>query len=161
MTERKSAAMMLQEIKFGSAEFRRECELRNKVLRIPLGLSLFDEDLSHENQQLHFGLFDPEGNLVACVIAAACSPTEAQIRQMAVCDEHRGKGYGRNIISAIENKLAQQGFTYLFMHARMTAVGFYEKLGYVTVGQEFLEIGIPHVKMEKSLLHPSKPRTAI
>jgi predicted GNAT family N-acyltransferase len=35
------------------------------------------------------------------------------------------------------------------MHARMTAVGFYTKLGYAKVGHEFREVGIPHVRMEK------------
>ena len=37
------------------------------------------------------------------------------------------------------------------MHARMTAVGFYAKLGYTRVGDGFTEVGIPHVKMEKRL----------
>ncbi|MBS1564192.1 MAG: GNAT family N-acetyltransferase, partial [Bacteroidetes bacterium] len=33
-----------------------------------------------------------------------------------------------------------------------TAVGFYEKLGYVAVGEEFLEVTLPHFVMEKKLL---------
>ena len=33
----------------------------------------------------------------------------------------------------------------------MTAVGFYEKLGYASVGHEFMEVGIPHLRMEKSI----------
>jgi predicted GNAT family N-acyltransferase len=38
------------------------------------------------------------------------------------------------------------------MHARKSATGFYEKLGYTTDGQEFLEVTLPHVVMEKLLL---------
>ncbi|MEJ7682070.1 MAG: GNAT family N-acetyltransferase [Segetibacter sp.] len=37
------------------------------------------------------------------------------------------------------------------MHARKSAVGFYEKLGYKIVGDEFLELNIPHYIMEKQL----------
>jgi predicted GNAT family N-acyltransferase len=37
------------------------------------------------------------------------------------------------------------------MHARKTAVGFYEKLGYKRIGNEFLEVTIPHYAMEKAL----------
>ncbi len=39
----------------------------------------------------------------------------------------------------------------MIMHARKTAVGFYEKLGYKVTGKEFVEITIPHVVMEKKL----------
>ena len=143
--------MTFLEIEFGSDEYRTECKLRNEVLRLPIGLNLFDEDLSLESQQQHFGLFDESGNLVACAIAVVFSANEAKIRQMAVATEHQGKGCGNSIIHSIEAKLVQQGITYLHLHARLTAVRFYEKLGYVRVGQEFVEVGIPHVKMEKSL----------
>jgi predicted GNAT family N-acyltransferase len=38
------------------------------------------------------------------------------------------------------------------MHARKTAAGFYRKFGYEISGQEFLELSLPHVIMEKQLL---------
>ncbi|MEO8175011.1 MAG: GNAT family N-acetyltransferase [Sediminibacterium sp.] len=37
------------------------------------------------------------------------------------------------------------------MHARESAVGFYEKHGYKVVGDEFVEVTIPHFIMEKEL----------
>ena len=142
--------MIFREIEFGSDDYRKECELRNKVLRIPLGRSLYDEDLSSESQQMHFGIFDERNNLVASVIAVNISSTQARIRQMAVDTEYQGKGYGRSLIRCVEDHLGQMGRVHFFMHARMSAVGFYEKLGYARVGQEFMEVGLPHVKMEKS-----------
>jgi len=143
--------MRFQKITFGSDDYRNECELRHEVLRAPLGLSLYDEDLSREQQQMHFGLFEQNNHLVACVIAVAISSTEAKIRQMAVDREHQGKGHGRNIINSLEEHLAQQGYRHLSMHARVTAIGFYEKLGYARAGDEFKEVGIPHVQMEKAI----------
>ena len=41
------------------------------------------------------------------------------------------------------------GFT--LMHARANAVGFYEKMGYKVIGDEFIEVTIPHYVMEKRL----------
>jgi hypothetical protein len=37
------------------------------------------------------------------------------------------------------------------MHARKTAVGFYEKQGYEILGDEFLEVSVPHYEMRKKL----------
>jgi ribosomal protein S18 acetylase RimI-like enzyme len=140
--------MTFAEIPYGSEAYLEECALRHEVLRLPIGLSLHDEDLSNEGDQLHFGLFDDD-KLVACVIAVLLSPNEAKIRQMAVGPEHQGRGFGRQIIEGLERHLVERGVTYFSMHARMTAVGFYEKLGYSKVGEEFSEVGIPHVRMEK------------
>lgn len=141
--------MIFREIKFASNDFSKECELRNSVLRLPLGLNLFDDDLSNENKQMHFGLFDEAGKLYACVVAVPTLPDEAKIRQMAVDSKHQGAGYGQYLMVSMEAYLAQLGFLHFQMHARVSAVGFYEKRGYTRVGEEFTEIGIPHVEMEK------------
>jgi predicted GNAT family N-acyltransferase len=37
------------------------------------------------------------------------------------------------------------------MHARDTAIGFYEKLGYKVKGDGFIEVNVPHHVMEKEL----------
>ena len=120
------------------------------MLRRPIGRSLYDEDLTIENIQLHFGLFIAE-DLVACVIALPVSATEAKIRQMAVSHKNQAQGFGRIIIAHLESELARRGCTDFHLHSRISAAGFYQKLGYVLVDPEFTEIGIPHVRMQKSL----------
>jgi len=146
--------MIFREIAFNSEDFRQECMLRNAILRLPLGLDLADEDLGVEKTQLHFGLFDDNEHMVGCVVAVPLSPCEAKIRQMAISPDGRGKGHGRSLLEYLEDHLRQRGFTQLCLHARMTAVGFYEKMSYQKAGTEFVEVGIPHVRMEKSLLPP-------
>ena len=146
-----TGVMTFQEIQFASDEFQQECELRQAVLRAPLGLNLYDEDLDAERGQWHFGLFDPSAGLVACVIAVPLASTSAKIRQMAVHPAQQGRGHGRTILQHLEAHLARRGSVHLNMHARLTAVGFYEKLGYARSGPEFIEVGIPHVRMEKHL----------
>ena len=123
----------------------------NRVLRAPMGLSLYDEDLESEVGQQHFGVFDDTQNLVACGIAVLVSPTAAQIRQMAVSVAHQQQGYGRQILCGIEDRLAASGQVHVSLHARMSAMGFYEKLGYAKIGEEFIEVGIPHIRMGKRI----------
>jgi len=142
--------MNFQEIAFGSEKFRQECELRNQILRVPLGLSLDELDLTNERDQMHFGLFDGE-SLLACVIAAPISATEVKLRQMAVAETVQRTGCGSAIIRCLEEQLLNRGFIHISLNARMSAVGFYRKLGYTCIGKEFIEVGIPHVKMQKHI----------
>jgi ribosomal protein S18 acetylase RimI-like enzyme len=131
--------------------------LRQEILRKPLGLNLFDEDLEKERDQWHFGLFDAAGVLVGCVIVLRLSSSEARIRQMAIAREHQGQGHGRRMLAELETLLAARGFSRLLLHARASAIGFYEKLGYSVVGEEFVEVTIPHVRMgKKSPLPPGE-----
>ena len=141
--------MVFKEIAFGTAEYRLECELRNDVLRKPLGLSLTVEELAREEDQLHFGLFGPDDNLVACVVAVKLSPTDARIRQMAVSPVHQRKGLGKRVMSELETDLRSRGFTNLVLHARASAVGFYKTLGYTVVGDEFIDVTVAHLRMVK------------
>jgi predicted GNAT family N-acyltransferase len=143
--------MIFREIPFGTDEYALERALREEVLRAPLGLSLQDEDLLQEKKQLHFGVFAPDGKLVACVIAVPLSSVAAKIRQMAVSPSRQGKGLGQRIMHELEKNLQGRGFRHFVLHARVSAVEFYKKLGYAVVSDEFVEVTIPHVKMAKTI----------
>lgn len=143
--------MTLREITYGSADYHAECSLRQEVLRIPLGLNLYDEDLERERDQWHFGLFDDNGQLIGCAIVVPLSSNEARIRQMAVAADYQGRGHGRAILEELERRLTAMGFRHFVLHARQSATGFYEKLGYSPVGETFWEVKIPHAMMEKSV----------
>jgi len=142
--------MLFREIPFGSDQYQRACALRNEILRAPLGLPLSEDDLLGEADQLHFGLFDDDV-LAACVTAIGLTEGHAKIRQTAVAVAYQRQGLGRRMMTQIEAALAARGFVSLSLHARSTAVGFYQKLGYETVGDEFIEVSIAHRKMAKRL----------
>ena len=143
--------MTSTEFPFASPAYRLAWQLREEVLRRPLGLSLANEDLSAESAHLHFGLFAPDGDLLACLIATPLAAGTFRLRQMAVHPQHQRQGLGRQLIQDVEPALAALGCTKLVLHARLTAVGFYSKLGYEVTGPQFTEVGLPHLKMEKSL----------
>jgi ribosomal protein S18 acetylase RimI-like enzyme len=141
----------LQEIEYGSETYRCALRLREAVLRRPLGLRLTEADLREEHAQLHFGLIC-EDRIIACVVAVPLSATEARIRQTAVEPTWQRQGLARTMMRQLEDNLAARGFRSLSLHARASAVGFYSKLGYQPVGEEFIEVTIPHRKMVKSLI---------
>lgn len=139
---------LVQTIDPASPAYHLECDLRQRVLRTPLGLNLFDEDLTAERGQIHHGLFDGD-SLVACVIAVRVSDDEVKFRQMAVDPAAQGMGRGRFLLESAEAEWAARGIRRFSLHARLTAEPFYAKLGYTRTGPEFSEVGLPHVRMIK------------
>ncbi len=125
-------------------------ELRYQILRRPLGLGFTIEDLEKEKDDILIGCFDEE-KLEGCCILTQEDPQTIRLRQMAVLSGLQGKGIGRVLMIFAENIARDRGYRRLTMHARSTATGFYEKLGYQVYGEEFLEVTIPHFMMEKSL----------
>lgn len=136
----------------GSLEYRAACELRNRVLRLPLGLDLYADDLAAEAGQSHFGLFDGAGGMLACVSVVRLEPHLARIRQMAVAPQQQGRGYGRSLMLALHTCLSEAEVYRVDLHARVTALGFYASLGYSTVGERYIEVGIPHQSMYRDLV---------
>jgi predicted GNAT family N-acyltransferase len=143
--------MTFREIAFGSDDYRRTLELREAVLRKPLGLTLASEDLEAERDQFHFGLFGEDGTLMGSVIAVPVEAEKARLRQMAVAPEFSGQGCGARILQELESELRRRGFRHISLHARATVSGFYEKSGYLVTGPEFEEVSIPHLPMAKAL----------
>ena len=142
--------MGLRQIDHGSAEYKQMIELRNDILRKPLGLTFSDEELAKEKDEILIASFDDDEMLGCCLLLPIDKET-IRLRQMAVKNEVQGKGIGASIMSFAENIAMDRGYKKLCMHARDTAVGFYEKLGYKPVGELFTEVNLPHYKMEKEL----------
>jgi len=142
--------MALKLIDHGSPEYRQMIDLRMHILRKPLGLSFTEEELEKEKSDILIGCFD-EDKLEGCCLLTETGQGEVRLRQMAVISGLQGKGLGRALMQFAENIARDRGYKKITMHARKTAIGFYEKLGYKRIGNEFLEVTIPHYAMEKAL----------
>jgi predicted GNAT family N-acyltransferase len=141
----------VRRIEYGSRDYDAACALRHVVLRVPLGMDLYAEDLSAEAEHLHYGAFDAEGTLVGTAAAVPLGSGVAKVRQVAVGDALRGNGIGAMLMREVEADLRSEGYARLVLHARAPVVGFYERLGYETEGEPFTEVGIPHRRMTKAL----------
>lgn len=142
--------MPIKQIDHGTYEYSQMLHLRQEILRRPLQLDIYNENLESEKEDILIAAFDEEVMLGCCLLKKV-DPHTVQLRQMAVQNNLQGKGIGAALMNYAENIASDNGYKKLMMHARKTAAGFYEKLGYHITGNEFLEIGIPHYIMEKKL----------
>ena len=142
--------MAIKLIDHGSREYQQMVDLRYNLLRKPLGLSFTPEELEREKNDILICCFD-EDKVEACCLLTQTEPKTVRLRQMAVSSGLQGKGLGRVMMQFAENVARDRGFKKISMHARKTAIGFYEKLGYRLNGNEFTEVTIPHFEMIKDL----------
>ncbi|MBD0331626.1 MAG: GNAT family N-acetyltransferase [Chitinophagaceae bacterium] len=142
--------MALKIIDHGTPEYQQMLKLRDDILRKPLGLSFSSEEIEKEKHNLLIAAYEDDQMLGCCMLVEE-DPKTVRLRQMAVLNNLQGKGIGRALMQFAENLARDRGYKKITMHARKNAVGFYEKMGYKTMGDEFEEITIPHYLMEKKL----------
>ena len=146
-----NCVMSLRLIEHNSAEYEAMIALRMKILREPLGLSFTPDDLQKEKDDILLCAFEDDV-IVACCILTKVNNNTCQLRQMAVMPSVQKNGLGRSLLDFAEKIAYDAGFSKIIMHARKSAVGFYQKQGYEIVGGEFEEVTIPHYEMQKSLI---------
>ena len=142
--------MPIKQIDYGTREYAQMIQLRNEILRKPLNLEFDNGELEKEKKDILIGAFE-ENKILGCCLLTRLDADCVRLRQMAVQNNIQGKGIGASMMNYAENVARDAGFKTLIMHARKTAVGFYEKLGYSVKGNEFIEVSIPHFIMEKKL----------
>ena len=141
--------MPLTIIDYGTPRYQQMLDLRNEILRKPLGLLLTEEDLNTDKEHILIGAFEEEKMLGCCMLV---KENEAIIlRQMAVKNDLQGKGIGRALMNFAENIARDMGYKEMTMYARKSVAGFYEKLGYTIIGEVFIKLTIPHVIMKKHI----------
>lgn len=74
-----------------------------------------------------------------------------KIGRVAVLDEMRGLGMGKAIMIAALEELRSEGVPKAMLASQTHALGFYEALGFVAEGPEFMDAGIPHRNMTLDL----------
>jgi ribosomal protein S18 acetylase RimI-like enzyme len=142
--------MALKIIDHGSPEYRQMVQLRDEILRKPLGLHFTEEELEKEKDHLLVAAYEDD-HILGCCMLVEEDPQTVRLRQMAVINDLQGKGVGSALMTFAENLARDRGYRRITMHARKNALGFYEKMGYRQIGEEFEEITIPHYVMEKQL----------
>lgn len=80
-----------------------------------------------------------------------------RVGRMAVEESARGTRLGLAALRELEDAARLRGLIGVELHAQLSAQGFYDRAGYVVVGEEYLEQGIPHVTMQRSWLPGLRP----
>lgn len=140
------------DIDFGSSRYNELVELRYKILLEPLGLKFLDSFRNKEANYLHIGCVEQlDDKLVGGLILAPLDNEKIRLIQVAVDTVYRGEGIGRELVKYAEKRAKEAGYSKIIMHAMLSVVGFYEKLGYHAEGDVFDEQGITFLKMVKDL----------
>ncbi len=98
----------------------------------------------------HFLLRDDSEAVGTCRVVL--HDNEAKIGRFAIRKSYRGLGLGRILLQYAENYVREHrpDVNRFFLGAQVTAIPFYQKLGYVAYGPHFDDAGIDHRMMEKS-----------
>ncbi len=83
-------------------------------------------------ERMHFYVIKDGDRVIACggIGPYWDSKTEAWIFTIAVAPDYQGKGYGRKIIEVLESDEYAKRSNRIEIHAAMSAIPFYKKLGY-------------------------------
>lgn len=76
---------------------------------------------------------------------------DGHLGRMAVLPEWRGKGVGTALLSKLIEAARERAIRQLLLNAQTSAAGFYRRFGFFEEGAEFMEAGIPHIKMKRAL----------
>jgi predicted GNAT family N-acyltransferase len=134
-------------------------ELRRAVLRPawPVGSVMHGDD---NPDAVHLAALDPDGSVVACCVLIPRRypvrpdvPAAWQLRAMATVPDRRGQGVGAAVLARAVDEVAQRQGVLLWCDARVGAVEFYRRHGFVVDGPEFMqaETDIPHHHMSRSV----------
>lgn len=80
--------------------------------------------------------------------------TNGHIGRIAIMPQWRCKRVGTAIMEALLDEARSRGYKQVDVDAQTHAVPFYRKFGFVGRGKEFLEAGLPRIKMRLEI----KPR---
>lgn len=146
-----SLDMYTQLVEFATPQFAMALKLRDKVLRKPLNMVFKEEDIAKEYDSMHLACFNDYNQLIGIMVLKPISKKVIKMRQVAVDPEIQSRGVGTFMAKSAEMLVKSKGYNKLVLHARASAVAFYEKLNYNIEGEQFEEVGIPHYKMQKKL----------
>ena len=92
---------------------------------------------------LHILAVDSAGN----PIGTARLLPDGHIGRMAVLKEWRGCGVGSTLLQRLLEEAKKRQLRLAIVNAQTYAAGFYTRSGFRTEGEEFIDAGIPHVRM--------------
>ena len=132
-------------------EWKDYFDLRYRILRKPLNRPLGSEKNEGDSTGIHFALYE-NNKLVAIARLDSSDEETMQVRFVAVEENWQGKGFGKLIMNATEQKAVELKAKKMILHARENAVAFYSRLEYELIEKSHNLFGlVQHYLMEKKL----------
>ncbi|EOI54912.1 MAG: GNAT family N-acetyltransferase [Enterococcus sp.] len=118
--------------------YREALELRNKELMASAGKKRLLTAPKEERKDLHL-IIKRQEQVIGTLLLHPISEKCVQVKQVAVDSRYQGEGLGKNLLTYAEQVAKRVGFRFVFLTGREQAWGFYEKLGYQGLSQEYQE----------------------
>jgi GNAT superfamily N-acetyltransferase len=135
---------------WGTPDYEQMLNLRDLVLRKPLGMVLDRSSLGIEkNAFLYLAVSGPD--TIGTALFFQKSPITLWLKQFAIHPLFHRKSIGSTFLKYLESEAVNFGVNEVYVHARDVALQFYEKQNYVIISDAFLEVGISHHAMHKLL----------
>ena len=140
------------DVDFGSTRYDELVELRYKILLEPLGLKFLDAHRVNEINYLHIGCIESlDDKLIGGLMLAPVDNDTVRLMEVCVESKYQREGIGRAMVQYALDRAKEVGYENVVMHARLTAVHFYEKCGFRQDGDIFEEQGLTFAKMVKKI----------
>lgn len=114
--------------------------------RVPVALEWDGRDAA----AMHVVARHADGTVVATARLLADSP-QGHIGRMAVLPAWRRQGIGSAMLQALLDLAREQGLQRVILHAQIRALQFYRRHGFEPEGEQFMDAGIPHRRMQRIL----------
>lgn len=131
------------------AEVAAALALREEVFCGEQGVSLAEERDGRDEEALHLVVVDDGVVVGTCRLLV--EGTTVKLGRMAVSRTRRGLGLARALITEAEARARALGAERMELAAQLNAQALYDRAGYASYGDVFLDAGIEHVMMAKAL----------
>jgi dUTPase len=135
------------------ASFKDALQVRYEVFTLEQGYdAMIDEDI-RDGFSWHVVCYDDKHFPIATARLYSDYQAKAYgVGRVCVRKEYRRRDIGALLMEILIDKaISLNLFRDLIIHAQTHAIPFYDKLNFVTIGEEFLEEGQPHVSMKLQL----------
>lgn len=123
-------------------------KIRIKVFVDEQKVPLEEESDEYEKDCYHLILYKDNTTIATGRILPLDSET-VKFGRIAVTKEVRGTGLGKILMEEMEEKTRELGYQEIILGGQVSAIPFYEKMGYTAYGDVFLDGGIDHRMMKK------------
>jgi len=85
------------------------------------------------------------------IVGTARMLPDGHVGRIAVHKGWRGRGVGTRLVENLTEVARERGFAEIRLHSQVQAAEFYSRLGFDARGDTFMEAGIEHVLMVRTL----------
>ena len=139
---------------YNSPEYIEALDMRHRLTRIPIGLNLYDEDLTLEKDFIHFFAknLKTEKVIGTVILVPFKEKNKVYLKQMMVEKEFQKCNVGKLLMKHFFDYCKSKGFESIILYSFLSATGFYLKFGFDIVKANVMYKGKAYHSMEKKLI---------